>query len=526
MKIVTSFWNAGQLAKWLGVFGVVLLFIALRWNSYDAPLIRDEGEYAYSAQLLIHGVAPYEHAFIQKPPMVIYSYALANLLLPDVFWSARLLAYVFVGLATILLGYIARQEFGEKIALPTMWLVTPMILLPGIEQFPANTEMFMLLPLLATVAVYVHSRHHGQKLKYWLAAGFFGATTLCYKYTALPVLVFVFVVWSAESWRERKELKLIGRCWLAAFAGAAAAAIMELGFFLARDGGAHLWECTVQFNRYYAASSNFGLTALWLKLGIFWSGWWILFLVPFAAVLKFNPRFWFWIGMLICSVFATGASYYGHYYIVIMPFWALLSAVGLRSLAARLTEWSPWSGRWIGGSLAIIVLILLMRPDVPWLTGTRERFAEVKMDGLPFIGSQTVARRVAELSSSDEFVFIAGSEPQILFYAQRFSPTRFITAYAMMIPTAVAEKYQREAIGDLQKNPPKLIVFTLTANSWLLQTNTPPDFQNFLHQFLQQNYVLVGGYLPHKEKGVWAEPLAAGELADADLLLFTRKSPQ
>jgi hypothetical protein len=224
-------------------------------------------------------------------------------------------------------------------------------------------------------------------------------------------------------------------------------------------------------------------------------------------------------------VFATGASYYGHYYIVIMPFWALLSAVGVRSLAVRITEWSSRSSRWIGSSLTIIVLLLLMRPDVPWLTCTRERFAEVKMDGYLFIGSQTVARRVAELSSPGEFVFVAGSEPQILFYAQRFSPTRFITAYALMIPTAAAKKYQREAIADLQEHPPKLVVFTPTANSWLRQTTTPPDFSDFLRQFLRRNYVLIGGYLPHKQKGIWSETLATNEVADADLLLFMHKPP-
>ncbi len=103
--------------------------------------------------------------------MVIYSYALSNLLLPQVFWAPRLLAYLFVALATVLLGYIARLEFGKGFAWPVMWLVTPMVLLPGMDQFPANTEMFLLLPLLATFAVYVHARHSGQKTKILACGG-------------------------------------------------------------------------------------------------------------------------------------------------------------------------------------------------------------------------------------------------------------------------------------------------------------------------------------------------------------------
>src|SRR5205807_201223 len=41
-----------RLSRWLGMLGILLLFIGLRWDSYDAPLIRDEGEFAYAAQLL------------------------------------------------------------------------------------------------------------------------------------------------------------------------------------------------------------------------------------------------------------------------------------------------------------------------------------------------------------------------------------------------------------------------------------------------------------------------------------------
>jgi len=523
MKLKTSFPGGGHPGRWLGIVGIAFLFIALRWNSYDAPLIRDEGEYAYSAQLLIHGIAPYQHAFIQKPPMIIYSYALANLLLPDVFWAPRLLAYVFVALATVLLGYITRLEFGKDFVLPAVWLATPMILLPGIDEFTANTEMFMLLPLVATITVYIRSRHRGHRPKYWLAAGFLGVTTLCYKYTTLPVLVFVFLVWSGEQWRQMHDARLLRQSWQAAVLGALLASILELGFFLAHDGAARLWECTVLFNRYYVASNNFAVTCLWSRFGTFWNNWWILFFIPWAALLQPRPRVWFWLGMFVSTIFATGASGYPQYYIVIMPFWALLSAVGICALASRITDRSARPARWARCLLTAAIVLLVIRPDVPWLVCTRERFAEMKMDGFPFIGSPVVARHMAELSSPNDFVFIAGSEPQILYYARRFSHTRFITVYPLMIPTAVALKYQREAIDDLREFPPKLIVSTPTPNSWLWQAGTPPEFDEFLNQFLQQDYVLVGGYVTGKQEGHWSEPLATNETANADLLVFTRK---
>src|SRR5208282_1529537 len=129
-------------------------------------------------------------------------------------------------------------EFGKDFVLPAVWLATPMILLPGIDEFTANTEMFMLLPLVATITVYIRSRHRGHRPKYWLAAGFLGVTTLCYKYTTLPVLVFVFLVWSGEQWRQMHDARLLRQSWQAAVLGALLASILELGFFLAHRGAA------------------------------------------------------------------------------------------------------------------------------------------------------------------------------------------------------------------------------------------------------------------------------------------------
>ncbi len=131
----------------------------MRWNNFNTPLTRDEGEYAYAAQLLERGIAPYQHAFIQKPPMVIYSYAFADWLMPRCYWSPRILAGVFVALATVLLGYAVRLEFGTSVAWIAMWLATVMIPAPEFDQFAANTEMFLLLPLLTIVAVFVREQH-------------------------------------------------------------------------------------------------------------------------------------------------------------------------------------------------------------------------------------------------------------------------------------------------------------------------------------------------------------------------------
>jgi hypothetical protein len=514
-------------SQWLGLLGLAVLFVALRWNNFNAPLIRDEGEYAYAAQLLIHGVAPYQHAFIQKPPGIVYSYALANLFLPQYFWSPRLLAYLFVALATALLGFIASLEFGKGFALPVMWLMTPMILLPAIDQYDVNTEMFMILPLLATVAVYCYSRQHGNKHTHWFAAGFLAAVTLLYKYTAAPILAFVFVVWIAETCLSRKKANLIIQALIFAAAGGILAAVLELGFFAIHGALKQFWECTIIFNRCYEQTDSFRLVNLGASFLIFWRNWWILFLLPLAILLQPRPRAWFWLGIFISALVATGASYYPQYYLAMMPFLAMLNVLGIHALASKVSGWTAKPMPWLANFITAIVLLLVIRPDMRWMFYTSDQFAWEKTKwGLPFIEAQFVGAQVSQMSTPDDFVYVAGSESEILCYAQRFSPTRFITSYALMIPTPLAAGYQHEVINDLEAQPPKLIVFPQSGYSWLRHTNTPPDLMNFIGPFLRQNYQLMGGYVKSDgQKGYWSTAPSREEFMNSSLVLYKLKTP-
>jgi hypothetical protein len=304
------------------------------------------------------------------------------------------------------------------------------------------------------------------------------------------------------------------------------AAIAILGFFLVHDGGRWLWECTVRFNRYYTQMELFGADAFLSQIKDFWSNWWILFLIPWAALIKPKPRIFFWLGMFVCAVVASGTSCYGQYYVIMMPFWALITVVGIRNLVSVIAQQMTRPTGWLAYLFVTAVVILVIRPDMPWLVQTPERFAEMKMGKWsPFLESPLVAKRVAELSSPRDFVYVAGSEPQILYYARRFSPTRFITAYPLLYPPPpVAKMYQSEAEDDLEAHPPSLIVVVQSATSWPKLKTTPPGYSVFLNRYIEQGYDLVGGYVVDQQKDHWSEPLAKDEFAKASLLLFKRKA--
>jgi len=354
-------------------------------------------------------------------------------------------------------------------------------------------------------------------------AGFAAIAAVFYKYTVLPLVTFIFIAWVLKIARTQDARQLVRRLFPAGI-GAATAGALTLGFFIFHDGGRQLWECTVLFNRHYVQSGNFGLLGFWFNLKSFWSAWGILLLLSGAAFMRPAARIWFWACLFGGALLCTAASFYGHYYIPLMPFWAVLAANGIKTTGELLAKFLKRLSIGIVGILATVTIFLCLLPDLPWIVCPSSRFSPAKFGSQnPFAESPLVARRIDELSAPDDFVFIAGSEPQILCYAHRLSPTRFITMYPLMIPSPLAPEYQREVIQDLEQRPPTLIVLARSNTSWLREKTSPKDFLLQLKVLLGRDYTRVGGFVPAATNGFWVEPLSDMQFDRSSLVLFKRK---
>ena len=63
------------LISWVLLAIVVLLAVAVRIHLLGIPLERDEGEYAYGGQLMLHGIPPYKLIYSMKFPGIYAAYA-------------------------------------------------------------------------------------------------------------------------------------------------------------------------------------------------------------------------------------------------------------------------------------------------------------------------------------------------------------------------------------------------------------------------------------------------------------------
>src|ERR1051325_2460443 len=90
------------IAWWLVAAGVFGLVIAIRIRLLGVPLERDEGEYAYSGQLILQGIPPYSLAYNMKFPGTYYAYSVILALFGQTVWGIHV-GLMIVNAATILM---------------------------------------------------------------------------------------------------------------------------------------------------------------------------------------------------------------------------------------------------------------------------------------------------------------------------------------------------------------------------------------------------------------------------------------
>ena len=503
--------------NWRICAGLLGLLLLTQWNWFGMPFERDEGEYAYSAWILRNGGVPYRDAFLQKPPMIIFTYAAAQALSETSVWPPRLLAFGFVVLTLALVGWIARQEYGQRCGWTAAWLFIPILAFHALSPFAANTEKFMILPLMATVALHLQGRHR-PGIRVGLAAGACAALAVLYKPICLPVLGAVFLAWTLDVLRDKSG----GPRWpcfiLSVLAGGIATSLLVLAVFIRHHAFGDLWEATVAFNQDYARhAAESRVFLLQLKRSV--SGWWPLVLA-IAWFCRDKPaRRWYWGGLLFLSLLVAHRDPHRHYYIMAAPFAAVMAARGL-------TGFSSWrlrrSKRDRHLSVAIAAVAALLLPVAPWTVLSPAELARKRYGYNPFIESAEVAAHLAACTSPSDSVYVAGSEPQILFHAKRRSTTRFVIAYPLMIPTRFALPYQEEVRQALEHHPPAAIVLANVETSWLPHPRTTPDFFAFLKPFLDARYHPAGRYVWNDGRGAWIKgPESPGQGLES-LILYRR----
>jgi 4-amino-4-deoxy-L-arabinose transferase-like glycosyltransferase len=456
---------------------IILATAAIRARLLDIPLDRDEGEYAYMGQLLLEGVAPYATAYHMKMPGIYGVYALILAVFGETARAVHLGLLLANAGATVLVFLLGRRLFDQGVALVAAAFFAVITLSPQVLGTAAYAEQFLLLPALGGVLVLLAALESPNPWRFLAAGVLFGVAVLIKQSGALfAVFGLVYVMLAMRHLGRRSSGIALGSL--------AAGTVLPLAVIVALIAAAGtfwtFWFWVFQYARHYGTAVPVisGLRYMVYTLGqIAIPSWPIYFAAALGlGVVVLDPalrrRRSVVVLFFLCSLLAVAVGLYfrRQYFVLLAPVVAMLAGLGMAALARRLPAWPT-------AALAILTVSAVLHT----LAGERHVLFSADPAGAsraiyganPFVESVEIARYIAERTTEADTIFVAGSEPQIYFYARRRAAAGYIYMYPLMESHPYAELLQRRLIEELERAAPKFMVFVSVRTSWLATGESP-----------------------------------------------------
>jgi hypothetical protein len=167
---------------------------------------------------------------------------------------------------------------------------------------------------------------------------------------------------------------------------------------------------------------------------------------------------------------AASGRFTPHYFIQFLPPLCLAAGIGLDRALARCEEMraSPVAQK------AAMVALLALALVYPTATQARLFAAGPQLSRImyglnPFMEGEQIGRYLREHTQPDETIFIAGTEGQFLYHAQRKSATKFVFTYPLGTTHPRARQWQRDVLTEVENNRPRYIVIVRLAHRCFLR---------------------------------------------------------
>ncbi len=493
-KPSTTQWHA-----YAGGIAIVILYIYLRLPGIAVPLDRDEGAFGYIGQVINRGGLPYREALDHKPPVAFYLNAFALHFIPPteqgIHWF--LLIYNFTTL--VCLFFVAKIYFKSMAA--GLWTAFTFALIsasPAIQGFTASTEMWALLPIALSLLLAAVAIDRANAL--WIvASGAAGAVACWTKQTAFASILFVLLAVVFAAFKSRQWVLPVA--WLA---GAIGFSAIVMGYFAAHGIFDEFVYWCFRFAASYAGQAPLSdtLHEMRVRATEIMTGDGILVLMALGtSIWAARKGQWLLAGFLALSLAGTIPGYtYRHYFSQLAPAMALAAGYGLWQVADRKRIAA------LSAAAAMIALPLIgnakyfFEPDPNMISG-------IYFGLNPFPESKAIAEFVAERTKSSDTVLVVGSEPQILFYADRPSASSFVMLYPLMSEHPRYREFQDRLWEEAKRTKPKYVLAVLHlpfSLGWDQKASI--DVMRTLEKWLGAEYDLEAVKAISGSEGAWLRP--------------------
>ncbi len=500
-----------NLSFWFLWAGIVLVYVILRINTVNIPLERDEGMFGYMGQLILDGGLPYRDAFDHKPPVVFYLNALALILVPPTPFGIHLFLHIYNFLTLLTLYFLGKTYSNSPT--PGMWVALIYAVFsssPGIEGYAATTEMFLLLPLTLSLLFAVLAV---RKSKYYFSilSGLFAALAFWTKHTAALIILFIILYLIVAQIKNDKnnnyDFSKVVKSSLLWCSGFFLISLLIALYFFSLNSFDQFIYCNFTYNFVYSKGLKFTkILPSYLRVTkkIFSGNFFVIALgigVGFVHIVRKDKTGVFMLGFLFFSLLATIPGYaYWHYFAQLAAAIALAGGLGLTSMLARLGNKKTRAACSLLCAAAILLIPVFVHSDY-YYKEPPDQISRHYFGINPFPESIELAGFLAARTWRKDSIFIFGSEPQLLLYAQRKSAAYFAYVYPLMSEYPGYKEFQRQVWDDITKAQPRYIItvelptslgWDGKADLWLVMK---------MRQLMESNYYLEAVMTIEKPKG-------------------------
>jgi 4-amino-4-deoxy-L-arabinose transferase-like glycosyltransferase len=531
MKSWRSYWPA------LGLLLILALVAAVRIRLLSLPLERDEGEYAYAGQLMLEGVPPYRLAYNMKMPGVYASYALIMAIFGQSIEGIRL-GFILVNFGAIVLLYFVGRRFLDRAgALAASAVYALLSLSPSVLGLNAHATHFVVLAALGATLVLLRAQESGRLSGVFWSGALFGVAFLmkqpggAFAFFGLALVLWAGLRRNPPAWKT-DGLRL------ALYGAGVAAPIVLTGLALWRAGvWDKFWWWTVIYARVHATAENWRVGQIRLARFFHRLGWdelfWALALAGLFFVLKekdrANEKFFFLTLLLFSAASVIPAFHFtSHYFVLMLPVVALLSARAFAAVAAWLAarpravvRGAPWI---LFGLAWTCVAGSHEDAFVKWSP------AEATARMYPYNDFQVypvLADYLARHSPPSATFAVLGSEPELFFYAHRRSVTGYIYMYDLVQEQPFRQRMATEMISEVEQGRPDFVVVVNPTYSWVAySTEGFQAIKKWLAHYTETQYDPFGVITSSPDQYIWGPDCFRQVPIEKRLLsIYQRKRP-
>ena len=481
---------------------LLLVFsLCIRLPFVGVPLERDEGVRAVIAQGMLDGQLPYADLYTNKPPGVLFIYALIFSLLGTSVEAIHLGLYLFSLAAVVLLFVLGLRLTGSRLAAfvaAFAFSVTSMS--PRVYGTAANLEQFMALPIVLG-ALLLWRGLERRSLSYLFLSGACAGGAMLIKQAGVFTMLFLLGVAAYELLALRAcTLRRFALMTLALVGGAALVLGAALLYPWARGilGPALRWTFVVTLPyvlepsfsapKFLAVTESIvGEHPLVYALAAIGLG------AALARPSRTHGILLSWTVLSACSLL-PGMRFIRHYYILLLLPVSLASGIGARVLLTYLAKLrAPALRAAAFGALAVVAIVFPVRAYMPYVAAPdADAMSRLNHPYSFFPEARTAGAYIGRRTTPEETILVAGNEPEIYHYAQRRSATRHIGFFYLFKGYAGEGAMQREAYDEILRNNPAYIVRFYGPPSFEIEPGADTYLLRSLDQLVSSRYALDG----------------------------------